>query len=202
MLVECGLLRVELGDERSCTFRPSLGRIGALASPEGLVELFGRLHGQRAEAAACEILAGLCDPDDCHALPDLIGEAAAATAGVEWVGGMMPGPERVILARHLMLHGMVGKARPDSTEPAKRGAYTPRFDADEYIAAAEVHLGMSRADAAALSMTEFQRRFEMKFPPEHAPGAVNVPSREEYEAGMRAFRELQERRAQGVADHG
>lgn len=202
MLVECGLLRVELSDGRSATFRPSLGRIAALASPSGLVELFGRLHGASSPAAACEVLSGLCDPDDLDALPELIGEPVAGPQGIAWEGGAMPASERIILAQHLLMHGMVGKARPGAERKAEQGAYSQTFDAGEYIAAARVHLGMTLAEAEALSMTELQQLLEMKFPDQKAPGALDVPTREEYEAGMRAFEELKRRRAEGVADHG
>lgn len=207
MLVECGLVRVTAGDGTEATFRPSLGRIAALASPPGIVELYVRLYGPQAEAAASDVLAGLCDPDDLEALPALIGglhiHDAANASFDEAVPAQMPANDRVLIARHLMLHGMVGKARPGAHAPAEKGEYSATFDADEYIAAAEVHLGMSRADAADLSMTEFQRRFEMKFPPDpNAAGVRDVPNAEEYEAGMAAFEELKARRAAGKADHG
>ena len=137
MLVECGLLRVELSDGRSCTFRPSLGRIAALDSPSGLVDLFGRLHGAASPAAACEVLSGLCDPEDLEALPALIGEPQPVPgAGIAWAGGAMEEAERVILAQHLLVHGMVGKARPGAKGAAKAGQYADRFNVAEYVAAA------------------------------------------------------------------
>lgn len=208
MLVECGLLRVTTGDGTEATFRPSLERIAALGTPAGIVELFARLHGPHAEAAAADVLAGLCDPEDLAALPALIGGAEAlldeqrAVTGWREITGAIPSDDRVLLARHLMQHGIVGKATPGSSAPAQRGEYSGTFEADEYIAAAEVHLGMTRADAAALSMTEFQRRFEMKFPEQAKGGARDVPTADEYAAGMAAFEELKARRAAGKADHG
>lgn len=206
MLVECGLVRVTAGDGTEATFRPSLGRIAALGSPTRIVELFARLHGPAAEDAAADVLSGLCDPDDLDALTVLLGgekvdPAEPTGQAVETYVGVMPPSERVIVARHLMQHGIVGKARPEAKAPAERGAYSSAFDASEYIAAARVHLGLSSADAEALSMTEFQQMLEMKFPSKDRPGG-NVPTREEYEAGMRAFEELKARRAAGKADHG
>jgi hypothetical protein len=201
VLVECGLVRVTAGDGTGATFRPSLERIASLGTPSGIVELYARLYGPNAEAAAADVLAGLCDPEDAEALPALIGEPVAAPQGVRWAGGAIPDEERLVLARHLMQHGMVGKAKPGATRNAERGSFSPTFDAGEYIAAAVVHLGMSEADAADLSMTAFQQRFEMKFP-EQAKGPSDVPTREEYEAGMRAFEELKARRAAGKAEDG
>jgi hypothetical protein len=90
----------------------------------------------------------------------------------------------VILARHLMRHGIVGKG--GKTEG---GRYVDEFRAGEYIAAARVHLGMSTADAEALSSTELQELFEAKFPAEKR--AADVPTRDEYEAGVIAMRAIQ-----------
>lgn len=205
MLVECGLVRVTAG-RAECTFRPSLGRIAALASPPGLVDLYARLHGPGAAAAAVEVLAGLCDPDNVAALPDLIGgekidpDDPASLAAV--IVGAIPADELVILARHLLQHGMVGRARPGGAERAAQGRYSDTFNAGEYIAAARVHIGLSGEEAEALSMTELQQLLEMKFPPEQKTGGQDVPTAEEYEAGMRAFEELRARRAAGRADHG
>lgn len=206
MLVECGLVRVTAGDGTGATFRPSLGRIAALGSPARIVELFARLHGPAAEDAAADVLSGLCDPEDLEALPVLIGgerlDPADLSRAVETYDGIMPPAERVVIARHLMQHGICGKARPQAKEAAAQGRYSATFDASEYIAAARVHLGLSSADAEALSMTEFQQMLEMKFPDRKDGGARNVPTAEEYAAGMKAFEELKARRAAGVADHG
>lgn len=207
MLVECGLVRVTAGDGTGATFRPSLGRIAALGSPTRIVELFARLHGPAAEDAAAEVLSGLCDPDDLEALPALIGGEKVDPAdptgqAVETYVGAMPPAERVLIARHLMQHGICGKARPQAREAGSQGRYSDRFDASEYIAVARVHLGLSSADAEALSMTEFQQMLEMKFPEQKGAGARDVPTAEEYAAGMKAFEELKARRAAGKADHG
>ena len=165
------------------TFTPSLARIAALGSPRDLVALFGRLHGPAAAQAAADVLAGLCDQDDPA---PLIGEPEPTPEGVRYVGGAMPEVERVIIARHLLQHGMVGRARPGGRRVVERGDYAEEFRAAEYIAAARVHLGLSGADAEAISMTEFQIMLELKYP---EAKAQELPSREEYEAAMeRAMR--------------
>lgn len=202
MLVECGLVRITAGDGAEATFRPALGRIAALASPEGLVELYGALHGPKPEAAASDVLAGLCDPEDLEALPALIGGEKVdpkdpTGPALETYAGAVPAAERVLLARHLLEHGMVGRARPGGDGRSAQGAYSQQFNAAEYIAAARAHLGLSAADAEALSMTELQRLFEMKFP--EADASKDVPTREQYEAGMKAYEELQARQRTGVA---
>lgn len=178
MLVECGFVRVWAGDGE-WSFTPSLARIAGLGGPREVVALYAALHGPNAAQEAAYVLAGLCDQDDASALIGWRDEGG-------WHAGQMPEAELIIIARHLMQHGMVGKARPEGDAPAEQGAYSDSFDASEYVAAARVHLGLSSADAEALSMTEFQRMLEMKFP-DSAKKKRDVPTRAEYEAAMAAI---------------
>lgn len=179
MLVECGLVRASASDGAEFTFRPSFARIAALGSPHEIVALFAALHGQNAAADAAYVLACLCDQEDPTPLIGWRDEAG-------WHAGGMPADEQVIIARHLMQHGICGKARPEGGAGAAAGQFSDRFDAAEYIAAARVHLRLSGADAEALSMTEFQTMLSMKFPDSAAAGTKvrNVPSREQYDAAM------------------
>jgi hypothetical protein len=183
VLVECGFVRAQVSDGREFSFTPSLARIAALGSPPEIVELFAALHGPTAVRAAMYVLAGLCEQDDPF---DLIGYVGVGADGrtLERVPGLMPAAEMVILAQHLMLHGVSGKARPG--RPVEGGAYRAEFDASEYTALARAHLGMSAADAEALSMTELQRLMDAKFPGKVAER--DVPTREEYDAAMAALK--------------
>ncbi len=178
MLVECGFVRAAAPDGREFTFTPSLGRISTLGAPHEIVTLYASLHGPNATKEAAYVLACLCDQEDPTPLVGWHDESG-------WHEGMMPPGEQVILARHLMQHGIVGKARPDKGG----GQYCDRFDASEYISAARVHLGLSSQDAENLSMTEFQLMFEMKFPQSGGEKQRDVPTREEYEATMAALKE-------------
>jgi len=172
MLVESGLVRATAGDGAVFVFRPSLGRIASLGSPGEIVRVFADLHGKTAAFEAAYVLACLCDQDDASALIGWHDEGG-------WHAGEMPASEQIIIARHLMMHGIVGKARPDSGD----GKFATEFHAAEYISAARVHLGLSSDDAEALSMTEFQAMFEMKFP-DKANKKRDVPTREEYATAL------------------
>ena len=184
MLVECGFVRATLGDGAEFTFTPSLGRIATLGAPRELVAMFAALYGPNAEKAAAYVLAGLCDQDD---VAPLIGEPRATGAGIVFEGGAMPAGEQLVIARHLLQHGMIGRPKPGATSA---GGYAEEFRAEEYVAAARAHLGMSAADAEALSMTEMQLMLEMKFPDAaRQAGRNDIPTAEEYEATMKAFEE-------------
>jgi hypothetical protein len=72
----------------------------------------------------------------------------------------MPVAELVILARHLMKHGIVGTAKPSDGG----GEYSATFDPSEYVDAAVIHFGISQVEAWSLTMTQFCRMLDMKFP--------------------------------------
>jgi hypothetical protein len=177
MLVECGFVRACTHDGTEFTFTPSCGRITRLGDPQLIVSTYAGLFGPRAAQEAAFVLACLCEHDDPSPLIGWADEHGEHP-------GAMPAAEQIILARHLMQHGIAGKARPDKGD----GKFSDRFDAAEYISAARVHLGLSSADAEALSMTEFQTMFEMKFPGQ-GEKKRDVPSREEYDAAMKAYQE-------------
>jgi hypothetical protein len=182
MLVEHGFVRAQLPDGREWTFTPSIGRVAELGTPAGIVELYAALHGPRAPKLAREVLAALCDQDDAS---DLIGWLDLDT-GTEHPGEM-PEAERVILARHLMQHGVCGK--PQAAKAGDGGSYSSTFDATEFIALARVHLGMTQAEAAGLSMTELQQLMAVKFPPQEGAKGKDVPTKAEYEAAMKRMKE-------------
>lgn len=190
MLVECGFVKAETPDGRSWTFTPALGRIATLGQPRQIVELYADLHDpERAAEAARYVLASLCDQQD---------DEDGATPLIGWLDealqphpGAMPAAEQIIIARHLMQHGISGKARPGGRATAG-GRYAEAFDAAEFIGLARVHLGMSSADAEALSMTELQGLLAIKFPDAHK--ARDVPTREEYREAMAAIKKARERR--------
>lgn len=170
MLVECGFVRAVASDGAEYTFTPSLARIASLGAPQEIVRLYAALHGPGAAQDSIYVLDCLCDQEDVTPLTGWL-------EGDEWHAGLMPAGEQITIARHLMQHGIIGKARPGKGD----GKYSDSFNAHEYIAAACVHLGLSRADAEGLSMTEFQTMLEMKLPESKAK---EIPSRDVYRAFM------------------
>lgn len=155
------------------TFAPAFARLADLGTPREIVALYAELHGPAPGMAARYVLGTLCEQDDC--LP-LLGWVELTEPAPTHHPGLIPEVEQVILARHLMRHGIVGTPQPGG--PA--GEFSEAFDPAAYIAAARVHLGMSADEAGALSMSEFQSLMIVKFPA--APGGP--PSRDEYEATM------------------
>lgn len=175
MLIEHGYVRVQTTGGQEFTFLPSLARIAALGSPREIVQLFADLHGHRAAETARYVLTGLCEQEDPLPLVGWLDEGGVHP-------GLMPKGEQLIVARHLMVHGIMGSARPGKGD----GEFCDTFNADEYISLARVHLGLSAAEAEALSMTEFQALWAVKFP--DAAAQRDVPDEDEYEAVMARVR--------------
>lgn len=180
MLVSCGLSIVRSDDGREWVFRPSFGRIAELGHPHEIVQTFAALHGPHAAETARFVLLTLCDTD-----------AMPLTGWLEdgaFVPGLQPAGESIILARHLMQHGVCGK--PDFA--GHGGKFSPEFHASEYIASAVVHFGMTQAEAEGLSMTQFQELFAQKF-----PKAIKAkpPSRDEYREFMAAIKAKKQKAA-------
>ncbi len=180
MLVECGFVRVTLANGAEFTFTPSFKNIAALGSPGEIVRLFVDLHGPKAVEAARYILTVMSDQEDPT---PAVGWLSLEDG--EWKSGAIPDGEQVILATHLMTHGIAGKANPGDGKSG--GEYTSEFNAAEYVSAARVHLGLSSADAESLSMTEFQMMLAMKFP-ESGKAGRDIPTKEEYRKFMESLK--------------
>jgi Family of unknown function (DUF6246) len=181
MLVECGFTRATLSDGTEYTFTPSFGRIASLGDPHSIVRTYLALFGPSAHKEAPLVLAGLCDQEDATPLVGWLDDDG-------WHAGLMPADEQVIVARHLMFHGIIGKDAMSSG-----GDPVDHFNASEYVSAARVHLGLSSADAEALSMTEFQAMLAMKFPDLAESKASAHPTKEEYDAAMVHLMAVKER---------
>lgn len=177
-------MRAVAADGTEYTFLPSFARIASLGGPKEIVGLYAGLHGPRAAQDAAYVLATLCEQDDPTPLiGGVVIDPNNPEAPARIIPAAMPEGEQIAIALHLMQHGTIGTAKPNQKSS---GGYSDSFKASEYIAAACVHLGLTRADAEQLSMTEFQTMFEMKFPSK-ADGKRDVPTREEYQASMAAI---------------
>lgn len=182
MLVEHGRVVAQTSDGREWSFTPSFKNIATLGKPHDIVSIYAGLHGQDAAIEAAYVLACLCDQENTLEVTGWRDEDG-------WHEGLMPVTDKIIMARHLMQHGIIGKAKPTNGD----GKFSDSFEAGEYIAVARVHLGLSGEEAEALSMTEFQCLMEMKYPSKDKER--DVPSREEYDAAMAHFEAMKNKQA-------
>jgi len=136
-------------------FIPSFENISKIGNPKNIVRAFHDLHGPKAVRPAMHVMR-CCSASDADEMIGWLDE------DLNRADGKIPDAELIILAKALMTDGIMGRAKPSKKDGS--GKYSDSFDASEFVDAAMVHLGLSSTDAWQLTMTQFQRQIEMKFP--------------------------------------
>ncbi|ORJ47845.1 hypothetical protein B2M27_23770 [Kluyvera intermedia] len=181
--------------------RPSFEAMIRIGSPEEIVKAYATIHGHDIErlikictgtlskfpawlspsfnraaekllSTSMLVMQACCDED----LTPMIGEWKGWRHCVVYRPGQMPKNDIIILAQHLMQHGVVGKAKVRRLQRHESGETSTEFRAFDYISAARAHFGMNREEAAQLTMTEFQFLLAQKYPEQKGF------TREEYDA--------------------
>lgn len=216
-LKEIGECLISAGDSEYF-FRPSLINMTRIGEPDDIVQTLYDLHndeagemvrqavsayggvpswltahlkspqyGRKAIIAAMTVLQACC----AGAAEPLVGEIVPGKSG-KWAfvyrKGKMTAAEMIIVARSLIVHGVIGKAKVRKLQRHESGSASSEFNAFEYISAARTHLGMSREEAEQLTMTEFQLLLAAKYPEQKGF------TKEEYDAVQDGFLERQARR--------
>ncbi|WP_393950091.1 DUF6246 family protein [Kluyvera intermedia] len=169
--------------------RPSFEAMTRIGAPEEIVQAYATIHGsdvsrlieacagtlhrlpdwlspsfnraaEKLLSTSMHVLQACCDED----LTQMIGEWKGWRHCVVYRPGQMPKNDIIVLAQHLMQHGVVGKAKVRQLQRHETGERTTEFKAFDYISAARSHFGMNRAEASQLTMTEFQMLLAAKYP--------------------------------------
>jgi hypothetical protein len=176
-------------DGEDYLLRPSFEAMTRIGSPAEIVQIYATIHGndvaQLIEVCAgtlgrfpewlspsfnrasekllstCMLVLQACCEDD---LTPMIGECKGWRHCVVYRPGLMPKSDIIVVAQHLMQHGVVGKAKIRQLQRHESGGRTTEFKAFDYISAARSHFGMNRAEASQLTMTEFQMLLAAKYP--------------------------------------
>jgi hypothetical protein len=175
-------------------FRPSFVNMAKIGEPKEIVETFAELHSdevidtlsraveayghvpvwlseivlkpefsKKAISAAMNVMQACCDAD----LSPIIGELRPSKRGKKaftYLAGSMHLSDMIVIARSLITHGIIGKAKVRRLQRHESGSYVSEFNAFEYISAGRNHFGMNRTEAEQLSMTEFQLMLAAKYP--------------------------------------
>lgn len=99
--------------------------------------------------------------------------------------GKLPISDIIVLARELMIHGVIGKVKIRNLQRNESDKeFTDSFNAVEYINASCVHFGMNRDEAEKLTMSEFLMMIKAKYPEEKGF------TKEEYDGAVDDYFEL------------
>lgn len=181
--------------------RPSFEAMTRIGTPEEIVQAYATIHGsdvsrlieacagtlhrlpdwlspsfnraaEKLLSTSMHVLQACCDAD----LTPMIGEWKGWRHCIVYRSGQLPKNDIIVLAQHLIQHGVVGKAKVRQLQRHESGERTSEFKAFDYISAARSHFGMNRAEASQLTMTEFQMLLAAKYPDQKGF------TREEYDA--------------------
>ena len=192
VLTEAGEVGVQATPLPLVIFRPTLFAMSRIGEPDEIVALAVRLFGGTATIDdALRVLWACCD-DDCSAYTGYLGGDTTP----EYVAGVMPVHDIVVMSIHLLQHGLVGKSiKQRESKPATDTA-NATFNASEFVAIAIAQLRMSERDAWRLSMTTLVNALHSKFPDMGAktgPGSA-APSGSELDADMKRLEEINKQR--------
>lgn len=177
--------------KRDYFLRPSFSSMSRIGSPSEIVEAYAILNGHaissviasavssyksvpgwllkaiskpaygRSVLSTAMIVMQACCDDD---MDELIGTWYAGARGIVYRKGAMPTSDIIVLARELIEHGIIGKAKVRRLQRHETNNYVNEFRAFDYISSARHLFGMPRAEAEQLTMTEFQLMMNAKFP--------------------------------------
>lgn len=162
---------------QSFTLRPSLYNMQQIGTPEEIAEtvqlvisakyrmLEGLPHALN-ELYACEKVIGCCAnadiPADVFGQPELM-PLDNGLSEMRWQNGIETAETMIAIAQALIVAGIAGAPNADRVKSRKSKDQSP-FDPLEYVGVIIAHLGMSTNDAWQMTMIEFQRAFDAKFP--------------------------------------
>ena len=168
ILTEIGEIGVH-APNRDVLLRPSLYAMGRLSDPVGLLVTLHEGTPRDQFDAALDVLQVCTDED----ISDLTGHVGSRYG--TWVCGAVPTRDLITLARSLIRHGVLGVVPKLPPLPDDGNAFTPKFEAREFVAVAIAHLGLSEREAWDLTVTSFILAMRAKFPrPKTGPGAPSA----------------------------
>lgn len=183
IITEIGEVGLEFNGQQFM-LRPSLYAMTQIGDPQEIVRVYASVmnvepHPEQLADSLVAIYA--CADEDLSAL--FGGHDVDEKGKVYFKTGAATQQEAIILARSLLLHGVVGALPPEKRATPTAGSYTKEFDARQHASIVVAHLGVSSKEAWQMTMTEIVGAMRAKFPPPKGPGG-NAPTREEMEETM------------------
>lgn len=164
ILADIGEVGVHKEGGETVVLRPSFYAVSKLGSPSEIVQLFYRVMSAQTEIEVledCVAVIWACTDLD---VSDLTGFWAHEERVVFWSPGMMSAPEIIIMARHLLVHGITGEIKQRRRKKEKP-EFMAEFNAAEFASVAMAHLNLSEKEAWNMTMTGFVAAMTAKYPP-------------------------------------
>lgn len=195
ILTEIGEIGV-IVDERQVILRPSLYAMSQLGSPTAIVETYASVmqetYSEDQLADALSVIHACSEKD----LSEIFGYFTLGDNTLVYNEGRIPKEDILPLARCLVKHGVTGDIKEVPTKKGEPPTYTQEFNCREHVSVAIAHLGMSREEAWASTMTELVGALQAKFPVGEGKAGLNSPTKEEHEATMEWYTAVQKARGE------
>lgn len=161
-------------------FTPSFLNMTKIGTPSEIVKTFSILFGVEDSVSeqffidsVDRVLTACCETD-CSVITGYLDGNENRLVTVDGLTIQ----DRVILAQHLLKHGLIGDLQPK--KKSDDADYSDEFHARKFVYMAVAHLGMSDTDAWNMSMTAFQEAMEAKFP----TNDKEIISQDDYDSAM------------------
>ncbi|WP_396180162.1 DUF6246 family protein [Flavobacterium sp.] len=164
-------------DGQSYTLRPSLYNLQQIGTPEDIAETVQLVISAKCrmleglppvmhELYACEKVICCCSdkefPAGIFGKPE-VQQLPSGLSETVWIDGAETFEAMVGIAQALMISGIAGEPDADRVKHRSSKSQKP-FDPLEYVGVIVAHLGLGLTDAWQMTMIEFQRAFDAKFP--------------------------------------
>ncbi|QGZ13284.1 glycoprotein [Vibrio phage NF] len=178
--------------------RPSLYAMSQLGTPREIVQIYSIVMSDLQEPSikwrqfkeALAVVNSCCEDD----LSEVFGYV---DDNLKYVDGIESKEKIVALAQSLLTHGITGTQEPLKRKDDDQSTYTAEFKASEHVSLAMAHLGMSEREAWDLTMTSLIGAMRSKYPePESNEPGSKAPTKEQYDATMEWFDQIQRQRGQ------
>ena len=166
MLTAYGHAKIEWGDQ-VFNLSPSFLNIAKLGNPKEIIDTFKDFVSSTNLIVKFSIALNVLECCSDKEIPRTL------TGGVKFserqdkfmlvnpVHGEAMVNDIITLAEHCLIHGICGKVKSTG-----KGEAVKEFDAYSYMELARIHLNLSPTDASKMTMTEFLRLMDAKFPTE------------------------------------
>lgn len=173
MLIAYGHTKIEWGD-RVFILSPTFANIAKIGGPKEIIDTFKEFIETTNLAHKFSMALNILDCCSDISLPEELTGTVRPSANNDRIlitqpkHGINMVNDIIVLAEHCLIHGICGKS-----DKKQDGEPVTEFDAYSFMELARIHLGLSATDAAQMTMTEFSRMMEAKFPPQIDENAVN-----------------------------
>ena len=159
-MIEYGHATIKAGG-RTFEFIPSFRNIDKIGSPEEIISYFLYVAERGYCMATYDISMHIldCCQETDEVLSLLFGEQVKSEWGVKIKRGIEEPRKAVLMAIHMLRHGICGPASDDN---AGKREQLSEFHAVTYMNMARNYLGMSAQESGDLTMTEFVMLADMK----------------------------------------